>query len=54
MRERLNLIFSVQTGQTVEQIEKDTDRNFWLSAEEAKQYGLVGQVISSQLDSCSL
>jgi len=48
MRDRLNKIFSVQTGQPVERIEKDTDRNFWMSADEAKQYGLVGKVITSQ------
>src|SRR5277367_518306 len=45
MRERLNKIFSVQTGQPVEKIERDTDRNFWMSAEEAKEYGLVGKII---------
>jgi ATP-dependent Clp protease protease subunit len=50
MRERLNLTFSVQTGQTVEKIERDTDRNFWMSADEAKGYGLVGKVISKQTD----
>jgi ATP-dependent Clp protease protease subunit len=48
MRDRLNNIFSVQTGQPVERIERDTDRNFWMSAEEAKAYGLVGKIISSQ------
>jgi ATP-dependent Clp protease protease subunit len=50
MRDRLNKTFSVQTGQPVERIEKDTDRNFWMSAEEAKAYGLVGKVITSQAD----
>lgn len=50
MRDRLNKIFSVQTGQSMERIEKDTDRNFWMSADEAKQYGLVGKVITSQAD----
>src|SRR5271156_3962557 len=50
MRDRLNKIFSVQTGQPVERVEKDTDRNFWMSADEAKQYGLVGKVITSQSD----
>jgi len=50
MRDRLNKIFSVQTGHPVERIEKDTDRNFWMSADEAKQYGLVGKVITSQAD----
>jgi len=48
MRERLNRIFSVQTGQTMEKIERDTDRNYWMSAEEAKTYGLVGKVITTQ------
>jgi ATP-dependent Clp protease protease subunit len=50
MRDRLNKIFSVQTGQPVDRIERDTDRNFWMSAEEAKQYGLVGKVISTQVE----
>src|ERR1700733_10932674 len=50
MRDRLNKIFSVQTGQPVERIERDTDRNFWMSAEEAKAYGLVGKVITSQAE----
>ncbi len=50
MRDRLNKIFSVQTGQPVERIERDTDRNFWMSADEAKAYGLVGKVVTSQAD----
>jgi len=50
MRDRLNNTFARQTGQPVERIERDTDRNFWMSAEEAKQYGLVGKIISSQAD----
>ena len=47
MRERINRIFAEQTGQTVEQIESDTRRNFWLNAEEAKTYGLVGTIVHS-------
>jgi ATP-dependent Clp protease protease subunit len=47
MRERLNRIFSEQTGQTLKKIEDDTRRNFWLSAAEAKDYGLVGSIIQS-------
>src|SRR5277367_3923846 len=50
MRERLNRIFSEQTGQPVEKIERDTDRNFWMSAEEGKDYGLVGKVIRTQAE----
>lgn len=51
MRERLNKVFAEQTGQPLARIEEDTRRNFWLSATEAKDYGLVGSIIqkSSQL-----
>ena len=45
MRQRLNQIFSEQTGQPIERIEQDTRRNFWLSAEEAIEYGLAGRVV---------
>ena len=50
MNERLNRIFSAATGQPVDKIAKDTDRDLWLSAEEAKDYGLVSRIISSQAD----
>lgn len=45
MRERLNKVFAEQTGQPLSRIEDDTRRNFWLSAAEAKEYGLVGKII---------
>ena len=45
MRERLNKVFARETGQTLSKIEDDTRRNFWLDAESAKAYGLVGHVI---------
>jgi ATP-dependent Clp protease, protease subunit len=48
MRDRLNKVLSQQTGQPLEKIEEDTRRNFWLSADEAKKYGIVGKVISTQ------
>lgn len=47
MRRRLNQIFARQTGQPLEKVERDTDRNFWMSAEEAKEYGLVGNIVES-------
>jgi ATP-dependent Clp protease, protease subunit len=47
MRERLNRVFAERTGQTVERIEDDTRRNFWLGASEAVEYGLVGRIIAS-------
>ncbi|MDV7391125.1 ATP-dependent Clp protease proteolytic subunit, partial [Arthrospira platensis SPKY1] len=40
MRRRLNETFARQTGQPLEKIEEDTDRNFWMSAEQAQAYGL--------------
>lgn len=47
MRTRLNKIFAEQTGQPLEKVEKDTERNFWMSAQEAIDYGLVGKIINS-------
>lgn len=45
MRDRLNKIFARETGQPLSRIEDDTHRNFWLSAEEAKSYGIVGRIV---------
>jgi len=47
MRKRLNETFAAQTGQPLAKVEKDTDRNFWMSAKQAQEYGLVGQIIES-------
>ena len=47
MRARLNRTIADQTGQPLKKVEKDTERNFWMSAEAAKEYGLVGRIISS-------
>lgn len=47
MRDRLNQIFAEATGQKVEKIEKDTQRDFWLNTQEALDYGLLGKVITS-------
>lgn len=46
MRERLNRLFAARTGQTEQRIQDDTRRNFWLSADEAREYGLVGRIVS--------
>jgi len=45
IKEKLNKILAKHTGQPLSKIEKDTDRDFYLSAEEAKEYGLIDQVI---------
>jgi ATP-dependent Clp protease, protease subunit len=50
MRDRLNRIFSRETGQPLERIEEDTHRNFWLGAEAALRYGLVGRIIEQAAD----
>ena len=48
LRERLNQILSKHTGRPLEQVEKDTDRDYFMSADEAKTYGLVDHVITSR------
>lgn len=48
MRERLNRIFAEATGKSLEQIKKDTDRDFWMSAQEAVDYGLVNKIIRNR------
>jgi ATP-dependent Clp protease, protease subunit len=52
MRDRVNRIFARETGQPLERIEEDTHRNFWLGAEAAQRYGLVGRIIeqATELD----
>ena len=47
-KKKLNEILAENTGRPVEEIEKDTDRDNWLSADEAKEYGLVDQVIKER------
>ncbi len=47
MRERLNQIFADATGQSVDRIAEDTQRDFWLNTQEALDYGLLGKVITS-------
>ena len=50
MRERINRIISRETGQPYERVERDTDRNYWMSAEEAIAYGMVSRVVSTMRD----
>ncbi len=46
IRERLNMILSSNTGQPVETIAKDTDRDFFMSAEDARKYGLIDEILT--------
>ena len=45
LRAQLNKILSEKTGQTLKKIEQDTDRDFYMTAEEAKKYGIIDEVI---------
>ncbi len=47
MRLRLNEIFARETGQPLDRIEKDTERDYWMSAQQAQEYGLVGRIVAS-------
>jgi ATP-dependent Clp protease protease subunit len=48
IREKLNKILAKHTGQSLDKISKDTDRDFYLTAEEAKDYGLIDEVIKTK------
>lgn len=48
IKDRLNKIFVKHTGQPIEKIERDTDRDFYMSAEEAKEYGIIDKVIEKR------
>lgn len=47
LKQKLNEILAKNTGQKLSKIEKDTDRDFWMSSEEAAKYGLVDEVITN-------
>jgi ATP-dependent Clp protease protease subunit len=47
VRERLNALIAAETGQPVERVAKDSDRNFWMDAQQAREYGLVCRVVAS-------
>ena len=46
-RERINAIIAEQTGQSLDRVTEDTDRDYWMSAEESLDYGLVGKIIKT-------
>lgn len=47
MRKRINAIIARETGQPLERVEQDTDRNYWMSAAEAKEYGIVTHIVGA-------
>ncbi len=50
LRIKINELIAEETGIKIKQVEKDTDRDFWMSAEEAKDYGLISRVIANRKD----
>jgi ATP-dependent Clp protease protease subunit len=50
MRERINKLISEETGQDIEKVQKDTDRDFWMNAEEATEYGLISRIVQKGTD----
>ena len=46
LRKKINKLIAEETGQPVDKVEKDTDRDFWMNAEEALDYGLISRIIS--------
>lgn len=49
-RERINQLISLETGQPLDRVAKDTDRDYWMSVEEAIDYGIVGKVVRSSTE----
>lgn len=49
-RQRINGIIAERTGQSLERVAKDTNRDHWMSAEESVEYGLVGKIVNSMSD----
>ena len=48
VKEKLNKILAKHTGQPLNQIEKDTDRNFFMDVEEAKKYGIIDEILKTK------
>ena len=50
LRNKINVLISEETGQTVDKVSHDTDRDFWMSANEAKEYGLVSKIVVTRAE----
>lgn len=48
IKDTLNKILALNTGKKIDQVEKDSDRNYWMTSDEAKKYGIVDDIISKQ------
>jgi ATP-dependent Clp protease protease subunit len=50
LRKRINKLIAEETSQALEKVEKDTDRDYWMGAEEAQSYGLIARIVSRRED----
>lgn len=48
VRKRINTIISNASGQSIEKVQRDTDRNYWMNAEEAVNYGIVNKIVTNR------
>lgn len=48
LRSKINRMIADETGQALDKVERDTDRDYWLSAEEAQEYGLVARIVANR------
>jgi ATP-dependent Clp protease, protease subunit len=48
LKHELYEIIALHTGQTIERVEKDSDRDYWMTAEEAKAYGMIDEILMRQ------
>jgi len=48
LREKINQLIAEETGVSVDQVEKDTDRDYWMNAEEAVKYGLISRIVTNR------
>ena len=46
LKDRLNNLFTKHTGQVIEKIERDTERDYYMTAKEAKKYGIIDKIVS--------
>lgn len=50
LREKINKLIARETGQNIEKVRKDTQRNYWIGAEDAQEYGLISKIVVSKTD----
>jgi ATP-dependent Clp protease protease subunit len=49
-RERINQLIAKETGKPLDQVARDTDRDYWLNSDEAKEYNLIKRVVATRAD----